>query len=649
MKQQFRFLDAVKAAATAFTALGALALTSSCAQSQPATPQAPATNAAKPNIVFILADDLGWMDTATYGSKFYQTPNIDKLRQRGMMFTRAYSAHALCSPTRASILTGQHPARVRITAPRGHYAEAVLDVEMPKSAQSSFKAVPAPTRTRLPLGYYTTGQALKDAGYTTGFMGKWHLGDDPYGPSAFGFDTVVGAGPFAGPRSYFSPYKMGKHLPDGPVGEQIDDRMGKEAVKFIEANKDKPFFLNVWSWGVHAPFEGKENYIKDFKAKVDPKYPQQSPTYAAMVKSTDDLVGTVTDTLDRLKLTDKTLLVFFSDNGGNMFDRADGVVPTSNAPLRGGKAEIYDGGTRVPMIVDWPGHVKPNSTSDALISSIDFYPTLLDVAGARGKNGQVVDGVDLRGVWEGKNDLKRDAIYSDFIHYNPPTNTIPSSYVHQGNFKLIRFFADGPKQTDRFELYDLSVDIGETNDLSAKMPAKVAELNALISAHLKETDALVPFANPKYMAGEAKVLGWQPRGDASIRQTASGMEVTSSGTDPRLYYTKLPASSGPYSVKMRVKSDIKGKGAIYWGTLSAPNFNKEAQVEIKLQADNQWHDTDFKVPLDETLLNLRIDPGSNRGEATFEWIRLYDKDDKLVKAWEFAATKGDKIRDEDAE
>ena len=511
---------------------------------------------------------------------------------------------------------------------------------MPDSAQSTLKAVPAPTRTRLPLGYYTTGQALKDAGYATGFLGKWHLGDDPYGPNAFGFDTVVGAGPFPGPRSYFSPYKMGKHLPDGPPGEQIDDRMGKEAVKFIEANQSKPFYLNVWSWGVHAPFQGKPEYIADFKAKVDPKYPQQSPTYAAMVKSTDDLVGTVTDTLDRLKLTDKTLLVFFSDNGGNMFDRADGVVPTSNAPLRGGKAEIYDGGTRVPMIVNWPGHIKPNSTSDALVSSIDFYPTLLDVAGARGKDGQVVDGVDLRAVWEGKGDLKRDAIYSDFIHYNPPTETVPSSYVHQGNYKLIRFFADGPKQTDRFELYDLSKDIGETNDLSAQMPDKVKELNALISAHLQKTDALVPFANPKYVEGAREIQGWTGRGDATIRQRPDGMEVASMGSDPRIYFTGLPNSSGPYTVKMRVKNRIKGGGSIYWGTKEARNFNKERQVKIDLKDDNQWHDYEFAVPLQESMFSLRIDPGSEYREATFEWIRLYDKDGKLVKAWEFAGAKG---------
>ena len=464
-------------------------------------------HADQPNIVFILADDLGWMDSDTYGSTFYQTPHITRLAQRGMMFSRAYTASPLCSPTRASILTGQYPGRLRITAPQGHETQVRLDVEMPDSDDPAFRAVSAVSRSRLPLEYGTLGDALKNAGYRTGFLGKWHLGSEPYVPQSFGFDDVVGGGPQPGPPSYFSPYKMGHYLADGPPGEHIDERLGLEAAKFIEANQNNPFYLNVWTYDVHAPFQARPDYIEKFRTLVDKNNPQHSPTYAGMVSSTDDIVGRVTQTLDRLGLTDNTLIIFYSDNGGNMYDKVDGTTPTDNAPLRNGKGSIWEGGTRVPLIVAWPGHVRPGSKSDALVSSIDFYPTLLDIAGAHGKEGQVVDGLNLHKIWEETGALERDTIYCHFPHNIPATGTPASVYVHQLNWKLIRFFADNPDQSDRFELYDLAADIGETNNLAAQMPEKVAQLNALISRHLQETGALVPFANPNYRPAGAPAGG----------------------------------------------------------------------------------------------------------------------------------------------
>ena len=628
----------------AATGAASLALLASCAQAQQPKPAAPGAIAptaaapnAKPNVVFILADDLGWMDTGVTGSKFYQTPHIDALRARGMMFTRAYTANPLCSPTRASILTGQYPGRLHLTAPQGNLPEERLEVSMPKNAGPNVKVVTAPSITRLPLSYNTLGQSFKAAGYATGFMGKWHLGRGEYEPQNFGFDTVVGGGPFAGPPSFFSPYKMGKYLADGPVGEHIDDRLGQEATAFITANQDKPFYLNVWQYDVHAPFQAKPEYISKYSELVDKTNPQQSPIYAGMVQSMDDLVGTLTDTLDRLKLTDKTMIVFYSDNGGNMYDKVEGVPPTSNAPARNGKGSIWEGGTRVPMIVSWPGHVKANSTSNELVSSIDFYPTLLDVAGAKGKPGQIIDGVNLRPVLEGTGKLTRDTIFCHFPHSIPATGTPASVYVHQNDWKLIRIFAGNADQTDKFELYDLSKDVGEANNLAAQMPAKVKALDALITQHLKETGALVPFANPNYKGPSKAIDGWEAGGTATVKRFGDGLQMNSVGKDPFVKTEGLPKASGPYTVKMRLNTRISGGGYVFWGA-KGKGFAPTRRAEFAITQDGAWHEYAVKLPENQAIANLRIDAGTDSGDATFDWIRLFDGQNKLVKAWEFDNT-----------
>ena len=633
-------LNPIKNHILATAGVASVAMLSSCANAQQPQPGAmgAAAQNAKPNVVFILADDLGWMDTAVYGSKFYDTPNIDALRARGMMFTRAYTANPLCSPTRASILTGQYPGRMHLTAPQGNLEVERTEVEMPKNAGPGVKVITAPSVTRLPLKYGTMGDAFKAAGYTTAFMGKWHLGRGKFMPQSFGFDKVVGAGPFPGPPSFFSPYKMGPYLSDGPVGEHIDDRMAREANGFIEANKNKPFLLNVWTWDVHAPFQAKPEYIKEYRAKVDPKNPQRSPIYAGMVKSTDDLVGSITKKLDDLKLTNKTMIVFYSDNGGNTYDRVEGIPPTSNAPLRNGKGSIWDGGTRVPMLVSWPGHIKPGSTSDALVSSIDFYPTLLDIAGAKGKAGQVVDGVDIRPVLEGTGTLKRDTIFCHFPHNIPATDTPASVYVIQDYWKLIRIFAGNDDQSDKFELYDLSKDIGETDNLALKMQVKVQQMNALITQHLKETDALVPFANPNYKGPGETIGGWEAGGTAMVKQFGDAIQIVSSGGDPFFFTGEVPKASGPYTIKFRMNTRIGGDGTVFW----APNkkgFAATKSVDFTINRDGQFHDYSVSLPENKEIGKLRIDTGKATGDATIDWIRLFDGNNKLVKAWEFDAKK----------
>ena len=335
--------------------------------------------AKQPNVVIILADDLGWSDTTLYGTtKYYQTPNIERLAKRGMTFTRAYSASPLCSPTRSALLTGLSPARTGITTPNCHLPQVVLEATTGKKAPPDQKAIMPDPPTRLKPEYRTLAETLKDAGYATGHFGKWHLGSEPYSPLQQGFDVDVPHHPGPSPAgSFVAPWKFANFKEKTP-GEHIEDRMADEAVAWMEKNKDRPFYLNYWMFSVHAPFDAKKANIEKHRGRVNPADPQHSPTYAAMVESMDDAIGTLLDALDRLQIADNTIIIFTSDNGGNMYNEIDGTTPTSNAPLRGGKATMFEGGTRVPGVIVWPGITAAGSRSDAIIQSEDYYPTLLE-------------------------------------------------------------------------------------------------------------------------------------------------------------------------------------------------------------------------------------------------------------------------------
>jgi len=461
----------------------------------------PACAAARPpNVVFILADDLGWSDTTLYGTtKFYETPNIARLAQRGMTFTNAYAANPLCSPTRASILTGLYPARIGITTPCCHEPEARLEAKLTTNGPAFHPALQTVSASRLKTNYYTLGKALHDAGYATGHFGKWHLGPEPYSPLQQGFDVDVPHYPGPGPAgTYVAPWHFPPALKfTGQPGEHIEDRMAGEAIKFIQAHRDEAFFLNYWAFSVHAPFDAKNSLTEKYRAKADPNDPQRCPVYGAMVQSLDENVGRLLDALDEMKLTDNTIIVFFSDNGGNMYDRVAGIPPTSNAPLRGGKATLYEGGTREPCIVAWPGHVQPATRSDAFLSSVDWYPTLLDMTGVKPKEVVKFDGVDQMPALRGTG-APRDTVFCYFPHYTPATGALPATWVRRGDWKLIRFFCDNPDQSDRFELYNLKDDIGETRNRAADKPELVQELNGLITGFLKDTGALEPTRNPHY-------------------------------------------------------------------------------------------------------------------------------------------------------
>jgi len=605
---------------------------------------AEAPSARKMNVLFILADDLGWRDTALYGSTFYETPNVERLAKRGMMFTNAYAANPLCSPTRASIQTGLWPARIGITAPVCHVPEEKFEETVAERGPAGTKVLSCASATRLKHEYYTLAEALHDAGYRTGHFGKWHLGQEPYDPLHQGYDVDVphwgGPGP-AG--SYIAPWKFPAKLNfTGAPGEHIEDRMAGEAAKFLKENKDRPFFMTYWCFSVHSPWDAKKEYVDKYRAKVDPKNPQRNPLYAAMVQSMDEAVGRLLATLDELGLAENTIVVFFSDNGGvhwafrktsGSFDDLNSIPITSNAPLRGGKATIYEGGTREPCIVVWPGQVKPASKSDAVIQSIDFYPTILDMLGLAPKQGLKFDGLSIVPALRGAADLPREAIFCHFPHATPATGQLPAVYVRKGDWKLIRFFHDGPGFAHRYELYNLKTDVSETSNLADDMPDRVKELDALIEGFLKQSGAVLPKPNPAYSPG---VQGWVGNKDVALSLKDGLLMIESTGLDPNMSTRTVPKHRGAAIVEFRMRSRASGEVRVYWGAEGmTPLFIKDRSIAVQVMHDGQWHDYSEKLPIIGTLSALRIDPATAPGRIEIEYIRLRGLDDAILKEWDF--------------
>ena len=605
----------------------------------------------KPSIVFIMADDLGWADTTLYGhTKFYKTPNLERLAKRGMLFTHAYAASPLCSPTRASILTGLSPARFGLTTPNCHVPQVVLKATTGTKAAPNAKSIAPTPVTRLNTTYQTLPKALKAAGYATGHFGKWHLGPEPYSALQQGFDVDVPhwAGP--GPAgSYVAPWKFKDFDHDpGVPNQHIEDRMAKEAVAFMERHKDRPFFLNYWMFSVHAPFDAKKALIEKYRGRVDPNDPQRSPTYAAMVESMDYAVGTLLDTLDRLKIADRTLIVFFSDNGGNMYNEVDGTAPTSNAPLRGGKATMYEGGIRVPCVIAYPGMIAPGSKSDAVIQSSDFYPTFLDMLGLKAQTGQAFDGISIAPALKGQ-PLTREAIFTYFPHDPPVPDWMPPAVaVHRDDWKLIRIFHGGENGAHRWKLFNLREDIGEQNDLAAKEPERVKAMDALIGKFLADTNAVVPIPNPDFDPAkyhpedEGKGKAREP-----AKPDAKPKAAVANGDDPALQGWKARACTaavkdgivtvtgkgdapflglaagkfaGPTVVKFRARSASGGAGKVeHLPTPAAAD--KAKSVAFQLTAGD-WQDVSVELPADGTLGIVRLYLPAQKEAVQIDWISI---------------------------
>jgi len=464
------------------------------------TSQAASGPKKKLNFVFILIDDLGWTDLGCYGSSFYETPNIDRLASEGMRFTEAYAACPVCSPTRGSIMAGKYPARLGITQWIGGSQK------------------PTEYADRLELEEVTIAEVLKGQGYATGFVGKWHLSPrtadiraDFY-PDKQGFDVNIGGDWSGAPPTYFYPYKKRNRAletmpPGGEEGEYLTDRLTDESLKFIEANRDKPFLLYLSHYAVHTPIESKPALTDKYKAKAEnlpatdgqrsvgvygrynTRLVQDNPAYAGMVQSVDESIGRVMKKLEESGVADNTALIFMSDNGGLSTVPREG--PTANLPLRAGKGWLYEGGIREPMFIKWPGVVKEGSVCDEPVTSTDFYPTMLEMAGLGLMPEQHIDGVSLMPLLKNKGKLNRKAIYWHYPHYHGSGNR-PSGAVRAGDYKLIEWYED-----NSVELYNLKSDIGEKHDLVKEMPEKAAELQGMLGRWLKQMNAKMPAAGPR--------------------------------------------------------------------------------------------------------------------------------------------------------
>jgi arylsulfatase A-like enzyme len=436
-----------------------------------------------PNVIVILVDDLGQTDLACYGSRFYETPHIDQLAKDGVRFANGYSACTVCSPTRAALLTGKYPARLRIT-------DWIAGHERPKA-----KLKVPEWQKFLPFEEITLAEQFKSAGYATASIGKWHLtpglkaGDEAYYPEKHGFDVNLGGYARGQPPSYVSPYKI-PTLAEGPKGEFLTDREANEAVKFIETNKAVPFFLYLPHYAVHTPLGGKPEVVARYQAKADrtPGLKQKNATYAALVESVDDALGTIRAALRKLKLEEDTIIVFTGDNGGLILrdDKA-----TDNSPFRVGKGSAYEGGVRVPLIVCWPGVTKSGVVDPTPAITVDIYPTMLELAGVRPMQS-LVDGISLAQLLKSGAKPDRDAIFWHYPHYHPGGAT-PYSAIRSGDFRLVHFYEDG-----RDELYDLVNDVGETKDLALSQPDRAKALRTRLDAWLKTVDAQLPTPNPAY-------------------------------------------------------------------------------------------------------------------------------------------------------
>ncbi len=435
------------------------------------------TNKSVPNIVLILVDDMGWSDLGCYGSQFHETPHIDRLASQGMKFTDFYAAGAVCSPTRASIQSGQYQARLGITDFIPGHRRPFAPLTVPEVSG------------QLPLEIVTPAEALKRKGYATGYFGKWHLGNREFEPDKQGYDvSIVTSGRHFAPKFRTSPPV------DVPDETYLADFLTDQTINFMKENRDGPFFVMLSHYAVHIPLEAKDELIQKYQAKTKPETGVNNPIYAAMVEHVDQSVGKLMAALKELKLDENTLVVFTSDNGG-LYQSASrgGPIVCSNAPLRDEKGTLYEGGIRVPLIVSWPNHVPTETVCKEPTISIDFWPTFADVAHVDNFSHQEIDGKSLTPLLKNpKATLDRDAIYFHFPHYH---HDRPAGAIRSGNWKLVEFFEDGA-----LELYDLEKDLSEKANLSAHPlhASKAKQLQGEIAAWRNRIDAKMPIKNPNH-------------------------------------------------------------------------------------------------------------------------------------------------------
>jgi arylsulfatase A-like enzyme len=446
-----------------------------------------------PNVIIVHVDDLGWADLGAYGSQYYETPNIDRLAAQGKRFTNAYAAAAICSPSRAAMMTGRYPARTGIT----DWIRASFQGDSWKPGDSIQDFVTFPSRSLetprnqpfLPHEEITMAEQLKKADYVTAHIGKWHLGLADWAPETQGFDFNYGGCDFGQPPSYFDPYENERvqgipTLPPRKPGEYLTDREADEARAFIDAHRERKFFLYYAPYAVHTPIQAKPEVEERYARK--PRTNQDNPAYAAMIESVDDAVGRIVEALEEHHLADRTLILFTSDNGG--------LEPiTDNAPLRDGKGSPFEGGIRVPLIAWWPGVIEPGTESEFPVLTIDYLPTVSEIAGVPVDHS--VDGVSFNSILWNRGAPDREDLFWHFPHYR--YNQVgPYSIVRSGSWKLIRYYDPEPYGISRYALFNLAADLGEETDLSVNNSGKVEELEEKLDSWLESVGARVPRPSP---------------------------------------------------------------------------------------------------------------------------------------------------------
>lgn len=469
----------------------------------------------KPNIVMILIDDMGWKDLSCTGSDFYETPHIDALREQGMMFTQAYAACPVCSPTRASILSGKYPVSTGVTDWIDHERAS----DSPEGNCRGY-LIDAPYLDHLPTEEISLASSLKEEGYQTWHVGKWHLGKEPWYPENHGFDINIGGCFHGSPGTcgYFSPWDIDALKDaDVPDGTYLTDYLTDESLSLLR-NRDtnRPFFLNLWYYSVHTPIEAKKEKIEKYKDKakrmgldsitaledgdffpyefnrkkrIKRRVVQSDPVYAAMIESLDENIGRLLEELDCLDLASDTMIIFTSDNGGLATSEGS---PTSNLPLAEGKGWMYEGGVREPLLIRWPGKIPEKSTCCAPVVSMDFYPTVLEAAGLPLRTEQHQDGVSLMGLFEGKESLDREALFWHYPHYGNQGGT-PGASILMFPWKLIQFYED-----ERLELYNLESDPGENHNLVQEKPRRAKMMSEKLHVWQQEKGALIPVRNKSF-------------------------------------------------------------------------------------------------------------------------------------------------------
>lgn len=668
----------------------------------------PTAQAARPNVIFILSDDLGWSDVTLYGTtELYETPHLERLAERGMIFSRAHSASPLCSPTRASVVTGQYVTRHGIVAPTRHDPKNVpLTASVAPNAPSDQPARLVQAAAALDNRLPTLGKRFREAGYATGHFGKWHLGRPPHSPLQHGFDIDLPHWPGPSPAgSFIAPWLY----PDFDwkfEGEHIEDRMTREASAWMEEQvaAGKPFFLNYWQFSVHAPFDAHQHYIEEYRQKIDPNARQRSAVYAAMVRSMDDAIGTLLETVDALGIADNTIIIFTSDNGGNMYNgiperdakgREFVAIATNNAPLRGGKGNLFEGGTRVPTVIAWPGLTPPGSSSDALIQSADYYPTLLTQLGIGWPESHPVDGINFTPALRGESLTRPEGLITYFpTRVNVPDWLPPAIAIHHENWKLIRIFHDNPDQSHRYLLFNLDEDIGETTNLADRYPERVATLDRMVEDHLRESNAVIPEPNPNFNPDlyDPATIGGQPGGprvskgvaanqqrgreiraqreghsvstapqttpaapppppDLKTSDSAGGwsagretvqlgarqgaLYIHSTGIDPWIQASLNQPIEGNFRVTVELQSSNTGAVRVFPGITPNIRFVPRTFVTAELSKANQWQTLEFSLEPTDTVHGLRINLPGSEGSSQIRSVSVRDASGRELQKWTF--------------